>query len=248
MDNDLHGLTAGSQFETTNWSLVRAASADNPAAARDALAELCRAYWYPVYSHVRRKGAPASAAEDLTQGFFLHFIESRIPASADPAAGRFRAYLLASCNHFLANQRAKMETRKRGGGRAIVSFDSLGAEQRFLAEPVDRGTPDRLFDRQWALALLAAALGDLAEECSREGRWELFARLRPMLTLGGETASYAQIGAELAMTQAAVKKAAERLRRRYGELLRARTALTLQHPGDLEDEIHQLRAALESSF
>ena len=242
MDNVLSGLAGASRFETTNWSVVRAAAGENPAAAREAVAELCRAYWYPVYSHIRRKGTEADAAADLTQGFFLHFIESRIPASADPAAGRFRAYLLACCNHFLANERARAEALKRGGGRSIVSLDSLSAEQRYRLEPADAQTPDRHFDRQWALALLAAALSDLAQE--QEARSALIARLRPTLAGGGKSATFAQIATELNMTEAAVKKAAQRLRNRYGELLRARIALTLERSGDLEDEIRELRAAL----
>lgn len=232
------------RFETTNWSVVRAAADSDPVAAREALVELCRAYWYPIYSHIRHKGASSDQACDLTQGFFLHFIQSRIPAAADPSAGRFRAYLLASCNHFLANERAGADALKRGSGRRIVSFDSLSAEQRYCLEPADTRTPERHFDRQWALTLLGAALNDVDEEWTRLGRAELLARLRRSLAGGRERASYAQIAAELGMTEDAVKKAAQRLRQRYGELLRLRIGLTLERAADLDDEIRGLRAAL----
>jgi RNA polymerase sigma-70 factor (ECF subfamily) len=240
--------SADSQFETTQWSVVRAAAGADAAAAREALAELCRQYWYPIYSFIRRR-SDVSSAEDLTQSFFAHLLSAPVAASADPAQGKFRAYLLACCNHFLSHERERAAAQKRGGGREPLSlegFNARDAERRYLREPADDRTPQAHFDRQWALTLLAAALGDLEAECQAAGDGRLFGQLKPMLAGAGEPARYAEIAAELGRSEDAVKQAAHRLRRRYGAILRLRIAQTIERPGQLEDEIRDLFAALRS--
>jgi len=243
---------ASSQFASTQWSVVRQAASADPALARDALAELCSQYWFPLYAYVRRRTS-AGEAEDLTQAFFAHLLSSPIVSSAERAQGKFRAYLLACCNHFLANERAAAAAQKRGGGQpalpldSLLSFDPREAVRRYDLQPATEQTPERLFDRQWALALLEAALVELAGECGAAGDGPLFERLKPMLAATGEApARYAAIAAELGLSEDAVKKSAQRLRQRYGAILRRRVGATVSAPGQLEEEIRDLFAALRS--
>jgi RNA polymerase sigma-70 factor (ECF subfamily) len=246
MTSDPVRAPTDSRFESTEWTVVRRA-AGSDAAARTALAELCRQYWYPIYAYIRRRTS-ADQAEDLTQEFFAHLLAAPIVASADPALGKFRAFLLACCNHFLANERARAAAQKRGGGEApvrIVPFDSRDAERRFDLEPADHHTPEWHFDRQWALTLLEVTLRDLAEECAQKGDDRLFQSLKPMLAATGEApARYAEIAADLDSTEAAVKKAAQRLRERYGAILRGRIAATVDGPEGLDQEVRDLFAAV----
>ena len=228
----------GGPFATTEWSLVLQARAADPAAARAPLAGLCRQYWYPVYAFVRRQAGSVERAEDLTQGFFAHLLETDALASVDPARGRFRSFLLACCGHFLANERVREAALKRGGGRVAVPLD--GADARYRLEPIDHFTPDRAYARQWALTLLGAALDDLEAEQAAAGHAALFTALRPTLTAGDDGPRYADVGRELAMTEGAVKKAAQRLRERYGALLRRRIAATVSDPAEVDDEIRGL--------
>jgi RNA polymerase sigma-70 factor (ECF subfamily) len=236
--------TAAGRFETTHWSLVLAAR--DPAApdARAALAVLCAAYWYPLYAFVRRKGHDPDHAADLTQAFFARLLEKGDLHAVDRARGRFRSFLLAACTHFLANERDRLTARKRGGGRAPVSIDVRDAEGRYRAEPAHGLTPERLYERRWALTLLDEVLGRLAGEYRGVGKGALYDRLKAAL-IGAEAASpYADVGRQLGMSEAAVKKAAQRLRARYRELLRERIAATVDDPGEVEDEIRALFTAL----
>ncbi len=236
-------------FATTRWTLVVAAGAarrDGTPEARKALGELCVLYWYPVYAYVRRRGKDAEDALDLTQGFFTRLIDKNDLAAADPARGRFRAWLLASVKHYLANEWDRATAQKRGGGRTVLSIDGDDAEDRYRREPADPLTPERIFDRRWALTLLEQALHDLQSECEREGKAELFAALKPTLTGDGRDPSnpYRDIAAGLGTTEGALKVAAHRLRRRYRELLRQEIAETVATPQDIDDEIRDLFAAL----
>jgi RNA polymerase sigma factor (sigma-70 family) len=226
-------------FATTRWSLV--AAAQGPA-ARQALAELCELYWYPVYAFVRRCGRPAVDAGDLTQEFFTRLLETAGIAGADPAKGRFRSYLQGACRHFLANQRDRVLAKKRGGGQAVLSLDLPDAERRYAAEPADGRTPEQLFDRRWALTLLDAVLADLRFDYDAAGQADLFDRLKETLT--GEGEAYAAIAAGVGMTEGAVKVAAHRFRRRYRARLRAAIAETVSTPAEIEAEIRDLFAAL----
>ena len=173
---------SSTRFVTTQWSLVLAAADRGAAAAESALAELCSLYWYPVFAVVRRQGHPAADAQDLTQGFFTRLIEKNDLQMADRGRGRFRSFLLASCQHYLSNERDRATALKRGGGRPLLSIDLASAEARYEALFADLETPERLYERQWTRSLLARALDDLRGECAAAGKERLFDRLSGFLT------------------------------------------------------------------
>jgi RNA polymerase sigma-70 factor (ECF subfamily) len=228
---------------------VTAAGKRNTPEARKALSDLCRLYWYPVYAFVRRRGYGADEALDLAQGFFTRLIDKNDLAAADPARGRFRAWLLTAVKHFLANEWDKATAAKRGGGRAVFSFDidSADAESRYRREPAHQVTPERIFERRWALTLLEQVLAALESETVAEGKKDLFAALKPALTGDGRDAgdpSYRDLACRLNTSEGAIKVAAHRLRRRYRELLRAQIAETVEREEDVDGEIRDLFAAL----
>jgi RNA polymerase sigma-70 factor (ECF subfamily) len=212
--------------------------------AEEALADLCAAYWYPLYAFVRRKGSGPDEAADLVQGTFATLLARDGLSHLDPDRGRFRSYLMAACAHHIADARDRDHAARRGGGRAAISIDRLQAEGRYGLEPAHDLTAERLFDRRWATDLLEHALGRLEAESAVAGKADLVARLLPTLTGGRSMARYGAIAAELGMTEGAVKMAASRLRRRYGELLRDEIARTVADPADVEDELRSLFAAL----
>jgi RNA polymerase sigma-70 factor (ECF subfamily) len=230
-------------FATTRWSLIAAAQDGAAPAARQALADLCAAYWFPVYAYVRRRGHDHHAAQDLTQAFFARVLEKNDLAAADRTRGRFRSFLLAACQHFLANRHDHDTAKKRGGGRLPVSLDFGDAEARYAHEPAHADTPERLFDRRWALELLDRALTELRTEYEESGRAKLFAALKECLT-GGAEVGYAELAGQLGMTEGAVKVAVHRLRQRYRDRLRAAIAETVRAPEDVDDEVRDLFAAL----
>jgi RNA polymerase sigma-70 factor (ECF subfamily) len=231
-------------FATTQWSLVLLARDRASPQANEALAALCRAYWYPLYAYVRRQVRTAEQAEDLTQEFFARVLEKDFLRTVDRSRGRFRAFLLACCKHFLANERDRAGARKRGGDCTVLSLDFQSAADRYRREPADPMTPEKLYERRWALTLLEQALEQLGQEFARTDRSELFERLKGTLVGGVDVPSYAQISAALGMTEAAVKKAAQRLRERYRAVLRERVAATVEGPHDIDDEIRMLFNAL----
>jgi RNA polymerase sigma factor (sigma-70 family) len=235
-----------SLFGTTHWSLVLAARDRDAPQAGEALAMLCAAYWYPLYAFVRRRGHNPDRAADLTQDFFTRLLEKDYLQSVDPSKGRFRTFLLAACKHFLANEHDREVAQKRGGGRSPVSIDRRDAEGRYLAEPAHDLTPERLFERRWALTLLDQVLEQLGREFHLDGKGALYDRMKIILTGAEGATSYTRIGADLGMTEAAVKKAAQRLRQRYREILRGRIAETIADPGQVDDEIRTLFAILAS--
>jgi RNA polymerase sigma-70 factor (ECF subfamily) len=237
------GPPGASGFHTTRWSVVLAAGGSR-ADSRGALEELCATYWRPIYGFIRRWGHGADEARDLTQGFFAGFLERRDVEGLDPSRGRFRSYLLASVKHFLANEKERERALKRGGGARLFSLscdDDLG----LAIEPADTRTPEGDYERQWALALLRRALERLRIEQATKGRRELFERLKP--TLAGEDVDggYAAVADELSLTTVAVRVAAHRLKKRYGELLLEEVARTVDLPQEIEDELHYLFRALE---
>jgi RNA polymerase sigma-70 factor (ECF subfamily) len=233
----------GKSFATTHWSLVLAAGRGSRPEAAASLATLCETYWYPLYYYVRRCGYRAEEAQDLTQEFFATLLEKGSLKVADPERGRFRSFLLASLNHFLANEWDRACARKRGGGR-VLSLDIAGAESRYALEPADDLTAERLFERRWATTLLDLVLARLREEFVREGQDRVFERLKGFLGGAVADASYGEVAADLGMTEAAVKMAVHRLRRRYRRLLRAEIAQTVALPEQVDDEIRRLFAAL----
>jgi RNA polymerase sigma-70 factor (ECF subfamily) len=231
-------------FATTHWSLVLAAGGESPA-AREALAELCRLYWYPLYAYIRRHGHDADEAQDLTQEFFALLLARDDLAGLDPARGRFRAFLLGACRHFLANQRDRAQALKRGGGRRPLSLDLTGADGRYAAEPSHEQPPERLFERRWALTLLDQVMQRLRRYYEAAGQSALFERLKGTLT-GDAEGSYAETAAALDMTEGAVKVAAHRMRQRYRDLLREEIARTVADPAEVDDEVRTLFRALRS--
>jgi RNA polymerase sigma-70 factor (ECF subfamily) len=232
------------QFQTTRWSVVFAAREGGSTAGRDALGALCTAYWYPLYAFVRRKGHGPEAAQDLVQGFFARLLEKGDLASVDRAKGKFRSFLMAACTHYLANERDKDRAKRRGGGQEPLSMDAMSAEGRYRSEPVFDMTPERLFDRQWALALLESVLGQLETEMASAGKSRQFEALKPALLGGAEKVPYATIAAEMGISEDATRALAHRLRRRYRELIRAEVSRTLDDSADVEDEIATLFSAL----
>ena len=220
-------------FGTTRWTLVAAAGRDSTPESRQALAELCAAYWYPLYAFVRRKGHQPAEAQDLTQSFFAEILEKARLRTADQNRGRFRSFLLASLRNFLANQARGARAEKRGGGRPVLSLDFEQGEKRYLREPSHDLTPEHIFERRWATELLDRTVARLRQEYQAGEKAPLFERLLPHL--GGDGgASHEQLASELGMTAGAVKVAAHRLRKRLRELLRAEIGQTVASNADEE--------------
>jgi RNA polymerase sigma-70 factor (ECF subfamily) len=206
---------------------------------------LCDTYWYPLYAEARRRGINPEDARDRVQGFFARMLEKDGLAGADQTRGRFRSFLLAAFGHFLVNQWDRQQARKRGGGRRIISLDPAALESRYEREPTHLETPERIFDRRWALALLDRALERLREESEPAGKARLFEVLKPSLA-GERATTYAELAATLGMTDGAVKTAVHRLRARCAALIRAEVAKTVADPAEIDDELAHLFAALES--
>lgn len=235
-------------FETTQWSVVlRAAGEDeNSAEARTALDSLCRCYWQPLLGYVQRQGYSSADAQDLVQGFFARILARRDLQAVRRERGRFRSYLLAALKNFMVNDWKRQAAEKRGGGQASISLEHLAPTGAAEPAVVDGSSPDVLFDRQWALALLERVLEQLRAEHAAEGREAQFARLRPFLVGEADAPSQSEIAAELGLSEGAVKQAVFRLRQRYQKLLRLEVAHTVATIGDVEQEMRHLVAALRS--
>jgi RNA polymerase sigma-70 factor (ECF subfamily) len=232
------------RFPTTQWSRVLSAGDPDAPLARQSLAELCAAYWYPLYAFIRRRGHDPEQAKDLTQDFFARALEKGLLAEADPTRGRFRSFLRAVCAAFLANRRDWEHAQKRGGGRTALPIDAADAEGQYARELADGLTPERIFDRSWALTLLGRVLARLGREYDEAGKATTFEALRGALDGDEVAVSYAAVAARLGTTEGAARVAAHRLRRRYGELLRQEIAATLADPAQVDDEIRDLFASL----
>jgi DNA-directed RNA polymerase specialized sigma24 family protein len=230
-----------SLFVTTRWTMVLQAGRDGSPQSGQALEELCRTYWFPLYAYVRRRGYGKEDAEDLVQGFFLRLLDKNYLQSVSSDKGKFRAFLLACLKHFLANEWDRAGRQKRGGGAAPLTLNWADAHSRYETAPVDDSTPDRLFDRAWAILLLERVLAQLRAENS--GNLALFDCLKPFLTVGKSAIPYAEAAATLEMTEAAARVAVHRLRRRYRELLRLEVAQTLSHPDQVDEEMRALMGA-----
>jgi RNA polymerase sigma factor (sigma-70 family) len=232
-------------FPTTRWSRVVAAKDAAAPEAREALATLCDAYWYPIYAFIRRHGYTPEVAQDLTQEFFTYVLERELFAKADPSLGRFRTFLRTVCTRQLADHHDRKNAGKRGGGRPILSIDARDAEGRYAREPAHGLTAERIFNRTWALTLLDRVLDRLRREYDDAGRLATFEELQTVLTRLPDADSYATIAGRLGTTEGAVRVAVHRLRRRYGMLLRQEIAATVDSPDEVDDEIRSLFAALE---
>jgi RNA polymerase sigma-70 factor (ECF subfamily) len=235
---------AGTQFTTTHWSAVLAAGDAGSPQANAALEALCRAYWYPLYAYVRRKGHSPADAQDLTQSFFARLLTRNYLSAADRNRGRFRSFLLGSLEHFLAREWTRAHAQKRGGGQPAFSLDAVDAEERYRLEPVDELSPDRLFDRRWAMTLIAQAMDRLRAECAANSKADLFDRLAGLLSGEKGEARHSELSAALGLTEGALKVSVHRLRRRFGELVRDEIAQTVGTAEDVGDEVSFLRAVL----
>jgi RNA polymerase sigma factor (sigma-70 family) len=235
--------TGDSRFQTTHWSLIAAATSEPSEQARAALADLCAAYWYPIYAYLRRHGKSAEDARDLTQEFFATLLEKDYLADADRERGRFRAFLLTAVARFAGKERDKAAAQKRGGGRAALSLDFGEGERRYQREPAHDWTPERIFARRWALAILDKTLAALRSEHEQAGKLAHFDELKVFLT-GESGPPLRQVAEKLGMTEGAVKVAIHRLREKYRDKLRTEIAQTVATPEDVDEELGLLLAAL----
>jgi RNA polymerase sigma factor (sigma-70 family) len=239
-----HSSTApGDIFATTHWTVVLAAGRRHTPQSDGALEELCRTYWFPLYAYVRRRGSSKEDAEDLVQAFFARFLEKNYLNGLSAERGRFRAFLLASLKHFLINEWKKSRRLKRGGGEKLLSLDWESADQKFQVAATNERSPDRAFDREWALALLAKVIGRLQDECAADGKVKLFEELKIFLTDGKGGQSHADAAKNLGMDETAVRVALHRLRKRYRALLRAEIAQTLADDSQVDEELRALFGA-----
>ena len=212
--------------------------------AEEALVKLCRVYWLPLYAYTRQRGHAVHEAQDLTQAFFAHLLENRALAGVAPSKGRFRSFLLASLKHFLDNEWHKTHSLKRGGQYVFISWDELKPEERESIEPSDQLTPEKIFNRRWALMLLERVMKQLRNECIAARKGDLFERLKDYLTGDNPGKPYHEIATELNMSEGAVKINVHRLRRRFGELIRRQIERTVASPDQIDDEIRELFAAV----
>ena len=237
-----HTLPGSSRFPTTRWTLVVAAADPQRKEARSALVSLCENYWYPLYAYLRRRGYAADEAQDLTQDFFVRVVEGRYLDRADPEKGRFRSFLLTSLKFFVADEGDRQRANKRGGG-AVVPLEFSSGEERYQGEPGHDETPERIFERRWALSVLDGVVEKLRDEFIHHGRPEHFERLKVFL-LGQSDAPYAALAREMNISEGALKVAIHRFRKRYRELFRQEIADTVADPSDVESELRFLAEVL----
>ncbi|HZL35423.1 MAG TPA: hypothetical protein VFC78_08945 [Tepidisphaeraceae bacterium] len=233
------------RFATTQWTVVLAAGAASPQ-ANQAMAQLCQNYWVPLYAYLRRKGHQPADAQDIVQAFLTRLIEKAAVAAADPNRGRFRCFLISSLQNFVANRRDHELAQKRGGNLKKFTLDFNTAEAVYHREPCTDLTPEKIFDRQWAIDLLNRVLSRLQREHAESGKEELFRRLSPCLTGGSENVAYAKLAADLGISSDAVKMTVSRLRKRYRTILREAIADTVASPEEIDDEIRHLFEALST--
>ena len=211
-----------------------------------ALEQLCRTYWFPLYAYVRRRGQSKANAEDLTQAFFARLLEKNFLAGLDGEKGKFRAFLLVALKHFLANEWDKARAQKRGGGEVPLSLDWQTADTKFQVAATNEPSPDRAFDREWALALLGRVIERLQAESEAEGKGKVFAQLKSFLMAGQGESAQAEVAKALGMEEGAVRVAIHRLRKRYRQLLRDEIANTLSDPKMVDEEMRALFGAFSA--
>ncbi len=233
-----------SQFATTHWSVVLAARSPQSTRYHAALETLCQTYWFPLYAFLRRRGHDKHQAEDCIQGFFANLLEKRGLRLVDPKGGKFRSFMLVALKHFLADQRGRERAQKRGGGWKALSLNFENAESQYALEPTHNLTPEKLFERSWALTVLERTMAQLKDESVSDGKQRLFDRLKVCLLGVGDSTSYRRMGADLDMSEGAVKVAVHRLRKRYRELLRHEILQTVASADQAEEEIQNLFTAL----
>jgi DNA-directed RNA polymerase specialized sigma24 family protein len=245
-DQNHPGNTAlGARFAATSWTNVLAAQQRGSPEAEAALEKLCGAYWYPLYAYLRRKGHDPHKAQDLTQEFLYRLIRENYLGAADRRRGKFRSFLLAALNHFVSNQRDYERAVKRGGRMTFVSLDDTSSETRFLREPASQSSPEKIFERNWFLALFDTALARLREEQAAAGRAELFDQVKQFMVEDAEAGDYDAAATRMSMTPNAVAVTVHRLRERYKKLVREEILRTVADPSEIEEELRRFFAALE---
>ena len=236
--------SGGGGFPTTHWSSVVSAGGGAEPDAQAALERLCQAYWYPLYSYVRRQGRSVEEAQDLTQEFFARLLQKEYLRHPDPTRGRFRTFLLTALKRFLINDWKKGRAARRGDGQPAISCDQLEMETRFLAEAVDPSTPENAFEKRWAVTVLEQVLKRLREEFIAGGKAERFERLKVLLWGEKGSPPYSEVAAELGLSEGALKVVVHRMRKRYRELLRVEVAHTVERPEEVDDELRHLVAVI----
>ena len=231
-------------FVTTHWSVVLAAKQGNASDAAAALEKLCRMYWYPLYAFLRRDRYSPHDAQDLTQAFFAHLFGRDFLGNVGPQKGKFRSFLLGSLKHFLCDELDKARAAKRGGGQTFISLDDHNAEELYLLEPDASGSAEKIFEQRWALTLLGQALARLREEFVVAGKAAEFDHLKVFLSTLTSDGGYDAVARKLGLTVDVVAVKVHRLRRRYGELIRAEIAQTVASPADIDEELRHLFDAI----
>jgi len=233
-----------SRFATTHWSVVLAAATRDSPTAHDAQAKLCATYWYPLYAYARRQGRSSHEAEDLIQAFFALVLEKEYLQGTAPEKGRFRTFLLVCLKRFMAKEWQRTRAQKRGGGISIMPMDFRAADERYRLEPAHVTTPERIYERRWALTVLESALTQLADEMREAGKERVFDTLKIYLATDRTAGTYAEAAEALKTSEGAVKVAVHRLRTRYAQLVREEVAGTLADPEQVDDEVRHLFEAL----
>ena len=232
------------RFATTSWSVVLQAAGHDSADRHQALESLCRSYWYPLYAFLRKQHSRADA-EDLTQAFFADLLEHQRLELVDRERGRFRSFLLTALSNFRSNHIRNQNTLKRGGGRSVISIDFERADQLYSFEPVDNITPERLFERSWAITLLERAMNQLEQQYETSDKQRIFQELKSYLN-GQTQVPYSEIAQRLNMTPEAVRVAVHRLRKRCGDMVREEIAQTVTEPDQVNQELRDLFSVFES--
>ncbi len=247
LDQDTGVAAPGrTDFTTTHWSLVLAAGHNSLPGSQSALEKLCHTYWYPLYAYVRRRGHSPEDAQDLTQDFFARLLRKEYLRHANRQRGRFRTFLLTSLQRFLINEWEKGRSQRRGGGQPVFSLDKDATEGRYQAEPSEESTPEKVFEKRWAVTLLEQVLLRLREEFTASGKAEQFEQLKVLLWGEKSSPPYAVVAAQLGLSEGALKVAVHRLRQRYRELLRLEVANTVASPGEVDEELRHLIAIISA--
>ena len=245
MNESWEDRTTGAQarsliFATTRWAVVLNAGGAASAQQADALAQLCQTYWYPLYAFTRRQSASVEDAQDLTQEFFARLLERNYLDRADPNKGKFRWFLLGALKHFLSNQRERARSLKRGGRVVHIPLDEITAEKRYRLEPSTPLTPEKIYERAWAMTLLARVREQLREHFEGAGKAERFEKLASLLPGGHEKRPYAEVAGELGMNEGALRVELHRLKATYRQLLRTEVAHTVSAPAEIDEELRHL--------
>jgi len=234
------------RFATTHWSVVLEAKGGESPLAAEALEKLANIYWYPLYVYVRRKGHGPHDAQDLTQEFFARLLRGKLLQTVEQRKGKFRSYLLTSLEHFLVKDWLRANRLKRGGGQLLFSLDEAEAENRYAFEPADPASPEKIYERRWAMTLLEQAMKRLETECQQQSKSAFFEHLKNLLTCDAPEASYHELAAALGMSEGAVRTALHRLRQRFGALLRDEIAQTVARPEEIDEELRSLFTAFSA--